>query len=71
MEDYDMEARHRKELKVLEGERRATVKKLKSTQGGGKKAKDAIEKWEWHWAWWNGSVLDVAYACLFVCLFVW
>ena len=36
----EIESRHRKELKALEGERRAAVKKLKATLG--KKAKDAI-----------------------------
>ena len=36
----ETETRHRKELKALEGERRAAVKKLKATLG--KKAKDAV-----------------------------
>jgi hypothetical protein len=36
----DVEARHRKELKALEGERRAELKKAKATKG--KKAKDEV-----------------------------
>jgi len=36
----EIEARHRKECKALEGERRAAVKKLKATKG--KKAKEAV-----------------------------
>jgi hypothetical protein len=36
----NVEARHRKELKALEGERRAALKKAKATKG--KKAKDEV-----------------------------
>jgi len=40
MSTEEVESWHRKELKALEGERRAAVKKLKSTKG--KKAKETI-----------------------------
>ena len=38
----EMEARHKKELKVLDGAKRAVLKKTKSTSGKSKKAKDAL-----------------------------
>lgn len=40
----DVSSRHRKELKQLEGEKRAAVKKAKTTKGGknNKAAKDEI-----------------------------
>ena len=38
-----VEARHRKELKALEGEKRAALKKAKATKG--KKAKDEVAKY--------------------------
>lgn len=41
----DIAARHRKELKALDGEKRAAIKKAKSVAGGaakGKKAKEEI-----------------------------
>ena len=37
-----MEARHKKELKALDTERRAAIKKIKGTAGKGKKAKELI-----------------------------
>lgn len=37
-----LEARHRKELKALEGEKRAALKKAKSTKG--KQAKEALAR---------------------------
>jgi len=36
----DVEARHRREIKSLEGAHRAAIKKLKSTKG--KKSKEAV-----------------------------
>ena len=39
----EIQARHRKELKSLEGEKRAALKKAKGTKG--KKAKDALAAW--------------------------
>lgn len=36
----DLHARHRKELKALEGEKRAAIKKTKATTG--KKGKDLV-----------------------------
>lgn len=38
-----MEARQKKELKALEGEKRAALKKAKGTKG--KKAKDAVAEY--------------------------
>lgn len=38
----DMESRHRKELKALEGEKRAAVKKAKGRGGKGKKGKEML-----------------------------
>lgn len=38
----DIAARHRIELKALEGEQRAAVKKTKTTAGKAKKAKEAV-----------------------------
>jgi len=38
----DIAARHRKEIKALEGEQRAAVKKTKTTAGKAKKAKEAV-----------------------------
>lgn len=40
----ETEARHRKELKALDGEKRAAVKKAKATGGKGKKAKDLLQR---------------------------
>ena len=38
----EIQARHRKEIKALDGEKRATLKKTKATAGKGKKAKDML-----------------------------
>jgi hypothetical protein len=38
----DIEARHKKELKALDGAKRAAVKKAKSTSGNSKKAKEVL-----------------------------
>jgi len=38
----ETQARHRKELKALDGEKRASLKKAKTTAGKGKKAKDKL-----------------------------
>jgi hypothetical protein len=39
-----IESRHRKELKALDGERRAAVKKAKSTKGTKGKAKEDLTR---------------------------
>lgn len=38
----DLKARHKKELKALDGEKRNQLKKTKATAGKGKKGKDAL-----------------------------
>ena len=42
MSSDEVQARHRKELKALDGEKRATLKKTKATAGKGKKAKEKL-----------------------------
>jgi len=44
----ELEARYRKAVKALEGERRAALKKTKGTAGKGKKAKEALERYVLH-----------------------
>jgi len=39
---FAMEARHKKELKAFEGEKRSALKKIKGTAGKGKKGKEAL-----------------------------
>jgi hypothetical protein len=39
----EVTARHRKEIKALDGELRAALKKAKSTAGKGKKAKEVMQ----------------------------
>jgi hypothetical protein len=39
----EVTARHRKEIKALEGEMRGAVKKAKTTAGKSKKAKEVIQ----------------------------
>ena len=41
----DVQARHKKELKALDGEKRAQIKKTKQTAGKGKKAKDKLAEY--------------------------
>lgn len=36
---------HRKEVKALDGEKRATLKKTKATAGKGKKGKEKLSEW--------------------------
>jgi len=38
----DIEARHKKELKALDTEKRSALKKIKGTAGKGKKAKELL-----------------------------
>jgi hypothetical protein len=38
----EVQARHRKEIKALDGEKRAQLKKAKATAGKGKKAKEVM-----------------------------
>ena len=38
----DLKAKHKKELKTLDGEKRNQLKKTKATAGKGKKGKDAL-----------------------------
>lgn len=38
----EIQARHRKDLKALDGEKRTEMKKTKSTAGKGKKAKEKL-----------------------------
>ena len=38
----EMQARHKKEVKTLDGEKRSQVKKTKQTAGKGKKAKEKL-----------------------------
>ena len=38
----DLKAKHKKELKALDGEKRNQLKKTKATAGKGKKGKDAL-----------------------------
>ena len=38
----EVEARHKKELKALDTEKRTALKKIKGTAGKGKKAKDLL-----------------------------
>jgi hypothetical protein len=38
----ETQTRHRKELKALDGEKRADLKKTKATAGKGKKAKEKL-----------------------------
>jgi hypothetical protein len=40
----ELEVRHRKELKALDGEKRAALKKTKATAGKGKKGKDLLQR---------------------------
>lgn len=42
----EIQARHRKELKALDGEKRASLKKTKATAGKGKKAKEMLAEVE-------------------------
>lgn len=46
MSSEEIEAGHRKELKALEGEKRATLKKTKATAGKGKKGKEKLAEVE-------------------------
>jgi len=39
-----MKARHQKELKAFEGEKRSALKKIKGTSGKGKKGKEMMAK---------------------------
>lgn len=41
----EIEARHKKELKALETEKRAAIKKVKGTAGKGKKAKELLAEY--------------------------
>ena len=42
MSEEEIKSRHSKELKALEGEKRAQLKKAKGTAGKGQKAKDIL-----------------------------
>lgn len=46
MSTEEIEARHRKEIKALDGEKRATLKKTKATTGKGKKGKEKLAEVE-------------------------
>jgi len=47
MSREEIESRHKKELKALDGEKRAALKKAKALKG--KKGKDAIERYVEVW----------------------
>eukprot|EP00555_Chaetoceros_dichaeta_P005070 CAMPEP_0198262672 /NCGR_PEP_ID=MMETSP1447-20131203/11146_1 /TAXON_ID=420782 /ORGANISM="Chaetoceros dichaeta, Strain CCMP1751" /LENGTH=305 /DNA_ID=CAMNT_0043950993 /DNA_START=131 /DNA_END=1048 /DNA_ORIENTATION=- len=46
----ELKAKHKKELKSLDGEKRTALKKIKGTAGKGKKGKEALAKAEVEWS---------------------